>query len=70
MKMFQFTKPFSHMIEHLEYKKKRKKKKSFLYVHLYGRQSVILTSFYLLKIAIPFVLFKCPRDTLQSGSNR
>lgn len=46
MKMFQFTKPFSHMIEHLEYKKKRKKKKSFLYVHLYGRQSVILTSTY------------------------
>lgn len=27
MKMFQFTKPFSRMIEHLEYKKKKKEKK-------------------------------------------
>lgn len=53
---------FSHVLKHLEYRR------AFcMYVR---RQTKCCTDFYLLEIGKSFVVFRCPRDTLQSGADR
>lgn len=59
IKRFQFTRSFfSHMLQHLEYRR--------AFHVCVCSQTKCCTDFYLLGIGISFVVFRYPRDTLQS----